>query len=139
LNGLEIIDDLCGIIAEKLRTDCNLREQDGYSSGYKAKFTLHLECFGFDTATVDYEISVNETAKVAVDQVPDELIDLEVEIPQETDLSLVRERSGQAEPTIEITPEGPVDAPRPRKYSRRLKALDLIGAAQGGATGPVEE
>lgn len=136
LNGEEVISDLCGIVADHLRKDCNLREIDGYSSGYKAKITIHIECYGLDTATVDTEVEVDESAKDDENplQEPDEVIDTEVLVEQEEDLSLVRERSGQAEPSIEITAEGPV--PTKRKYTRRLKALAM---AQGGAAGPLEE
>ena len=145
LNGEEIVVDVCGIVAEKLRSDCNLRPMDGYSGGYKAKITIHLEAFGLDQATVDYTIEADETVNGQdvnnpVDLTsPDVLIDAEIEIPVEEDLSLVRERSGQiagdfeAKPTI--TEDGPV-VPQKRKYTRRLKAL---AQAQGGAAGPLEE
>jgi len=137
LNGHEIVDDLCGLIADKLRSDCNLREIDGYSSGYKAKVTIHLEAFGLDTAVVDQEISVDESTPDAANplQEPDEVIDTEIEVEQEPDLSAVRERSGQSEPNIEISAEGPI-ATGKRKYTRRLKAL---AAAQGGATEVLDE
>ena len=136
LNGLEVVDDLCGFIADKLRTDCNLREIDGYSSGYKAKVTIHLELFGLDTSSVDQEIVVNSVAPESQSLEPDDVVDTEIEIPQEEDLSVVRDRSGQAEPNVEISSEGPVALPQGRKYTRRLKAL---GQARGGATVMPEE
>lgn len=149
LNGEEIIQDLCGAIAEKLRTDCNLRPIDGYAGGYKAKVTIHLEAFGLDPAIVDYPVEVDETGpgqdlENPVDlMAPDVNLDTELEIPVETDLSLVRERSQQIapdfemKPALEITEEGPVAGqPEKRKYTRRLKAL---AAATGGAAGPMEE
>lgn len=143
LNGLEIINDLCGAIGEKLEKDCNLREIDGYSSGYKAKITIHLECYGLDMAEVNAEVVVDMVAPDAENplQEPDTLIDTELEVAQEEDLSAVRERSNQAEPSIEITPDGPTQ-PQKRKYSRRLKALGMDGTsavAQGAATGTVDE
>lgn len=145
LNGEEIITDLCGLIADKLRTDCNLRPIDGYAGGYKAKVTIHLEAFGLDSATVDYEVEADETG-LGQDEdnpvdltAPDVNLDTELEIPVEADLSLVRERSSQIAPDFEakpeITEEGPV-VPTKRKYTRRLKAL---AAAQGGAAGELEE
>lgn len=142
LNGEELIQDLCGLIAEKLRTDCNLRPIDGYAGGYKATVKIHIEAFGLDSAVVDYEVSADETgpggdADNPVDlTAPDVDLDTELEIPVETDLSLVRERSEQVAPdfevktTPEMTEEGPVGEPQKRKYTRRLKAL---AAAQGGA------
>lgn len=146
LNGEEVIQDFCGAIAEKLRQDCNLRAIDGYSGGYKATAKIHIECFGLDSATVDYEVETDETIPDPENplQEPDEVIDIEVDIPVEPDLSLVRDRSNQIagdfemKPTVEMTEEGPVDVTQPqkRKYTRRLKAL---AAAQGGAVGPIEE
>ena len=147
LNGSEIVEDLCGLIADRLRTDCNLREIDGYAGGYKAKVTIHLEAFGLDQAIVDQEIVVDETgpgqdADNPVDlTAPDVNLDTELEVPVEPDLSIVRERSSQItpdfemKPSVEITEDGP-KVPEKRKYTRRLKAL---AQAQGGATGPMEE
>lgn len=146
LNGEEIIQDICGALAEKLRSDCNLRQIDGYSGGYRASISgIHIEAFGLDSVVLDYSLKVDETgpgqdANNPVDlDTPYVLIDTELEIPVEEDLSLVRERSGQiagdfeAKPTI--TEDGPV-VPQKRKYTRRLKALV---AAQGGAAGPLDE
>ncbi len=138
LSGEEIVQDLCGAIAEKLRSDCNLRPIDGYSGGYSAKVSIHIECFGLDQATVDYEVAVNEVTSDPANplQEPDDVIDLELEVPVELDLSLVRERSSQPtpdfemKPALEISEEGPVGQPKPRKYTRRLKAL---ATATGGA------
>ena len=145
LSGEEIVVDLCGLIAEKLRSDCNLRPIDGYAGGYKAKVSIHLEAFGLDQAVVDYTVEADETGagqdtENPVDLTePDVLIDTEVEIPVEPDLSLVRERGQQPTPDFEAKPEitadGPV-MPSKRKYSRRLKALAV---AQGGAAEPLNE
>lgn len=148
LNGEEIIQDLCGAIAEKLRTDCNLRPIDGYAGGYRATIKIHLEAFGLDSAVVDYEVETDETgpgqdAENPVDlESPDVNLDTEIEVAQEEDLSLVRERSNQVagdfeiKPVLEMSEEGPVGEPNKRKYTRRLKAL---AAAQGGAAGLLNE
>ena len=145
LNGEEVIQDLCGAIAEKLRSDCNLRPIDGYSGGYKASVKIHIEMFGLDTATVDYPIEVDETSPDPQNVLgePDDVIDTELEIPIEEDLSLVRERSNQPTPDFEAKPEftedGPIGQPKPRKYSRRLKMLATAGVAQGGSAPMSEE
>lgn len=149
LNGEEMIQDICGLVAEHLRTDCNLRPIDGYAGGYRATVKIHIEAFGLDAVTIDYEVSTDETdpcedAENPIDlTLPDTLIDTELDIPVEEDLSLVRERSQQIAPDFEAKPmeyteEGPVDTgkPAPRKYTRRLKAL---AAAQGGAAATMEE
>ena len=145
LSGEEIIIDLTAAFAEKLRNDCNLRGIDQYTGGYKASIpNIHIECFGLDQATVDYSLDVeNTTSGQEGDTVdftsPDVLIDTEVEIPVEPDLSLVRERGQQPTPDFEAKPEitadGPV-MPSKRRYSRRLKALAV---AQGGAAEPLDE
>lgn len=148
LNGLELRHDLCALIDEKLATDCNLRKVDGYAGGYRATVKIHIEAYGLDTVSMDYEVSVDEVSRGAdpdnpVDiENPDTLIDTELEIPVETNLQEVRDRSNQVagdfevKPALEITEDGPVAAPVRQKYSRRVKALV---AAQGGAAGAMEE
>jgi hypothetical protein len=139
LNGEEIISDLCDQLADRLRLDCNLRGIDSYSLGYSAKITVNLKCYGMDEAVVEAELEVGEE-----NDNPEQLqkdFTEEIEIPQEVDLSLVRERSQQEAPSFEISPDGPIQ-PQKRKYSRRLKALGLDGGeaqASGGATGPLDE
>jgi hypothetical protein len=146
LNGLEIINDLCGLITEKLSADCNLREIDGYAGGYKATVKIHIEAFGLDQANVDYEVEANEVVPDPENplQEPDVVLDVDMDIPVETNLEEVRNRSAQVasdfeiKPQIELTPEGPVETPQPsrRKYTRRLRAL---ASPQGGATGELDE
>jgi hypothetical protein len=146
LNGLEIINDLCSQVTEKLSTDCNLREIDGYAGGYKATVKIHIEAFGLDQAVVDYDVVVDLTNPSPENpmQEPDTIIDTEIEIPVEENLSEVRERSQQVagdferKPEVEMTQEGPIEVPQPnkRKYTRRLQAL---AAAQGAATGSLDE
>lgn len=145
LNGEELILDLCGLIAEKLRTDCNLRPIDGYAGGYKASVKIHIEAFGLDAAAVDYEVETDETGPGHDGnpfEEPDVNLDTELEIPVELDLSVVRDRSNQTapdfemKPALEMTEEGPVDQPKPRKYTRRLKAL---AQATRGAAAMTEE
>ena len=149
LSGEEIVNDLCGLIADKLRNDCNLRPIDGYSGGYKAKVSIHIEAFGLDAAEINYEVEADETISAQDSEnpfdEPDVNLDTELEVPVEPDLSVVRDRSNQIaadfEAKPEITADGPV-MPQKRKYSRRLKALGLDGSvavATGGATGPIDE
>ncbi|CAM5998733.1 unnamed protein product [Sphagnum balticum] len=142
LSGEEIILDICAALAEKLRNDCNLREIDQYAGGYKASIpTIHIEAFGLDAAEANYSLEIeNTTAGQDADDpidlsLPDTVIDTELEIAKEEDLGLVRERSSQPtpdfeqKPALEFSEDGPVGQPKPRRYSRRLKAL---GLAQGG-------
>jgi hypothetical protein len=116
LSGEEIIIDLCDQIAAKLRSDCNLRPSDAYSGGYSAKVTVHLEAYGMDTATVDASVSTG-----TLQDDPDELIDTTYEIPVETALNTVRERSDQPVPTLAEV-EGKQEV-RPRRYVRSAKKI----------------
>ena len=120
LNGEEIITDLCCLIADKLRKDCNLRQSDSYSGGYMARITIHLEAYGMDTATVDTSVEVGKQQEN-----PDELIDTPFDIPKEEALDQVRERSDQPIPTLTI--EDGREVVRPRRYVRRERAA--AGAA----------
>jgi hypothetical protein len=122
ISGEEIVIDLCALIAEKLRSDCNLRPADAYSGGYYAKISIHLEAYGMDTATVEAEIASGKQQDN-----PDELLSTTLEIPVEPALNIVRERSDQPVPTL--TNEGGVPEVRQRRYVRRE------GKVQGGATG----
>lgn len=138
LSGEEIIIDLCTLIAEKLRKDCNLREIDSYSLGYSAKVTISLKCYGFDETPVQVEFE--ETNPTADPELLQNVVEEKIEVPQETDLSEVRDRSKQDVPNIELTVAGPVEQPKPRRYSRRLKALAAqLPAAQGAAVDGVGE
>jgi hypothetical protein len=121
LSGEEIIVDLCALLADKLRKDCNLRESDSYSGGYSAKVTVHLEAYGMDTATVDAEVATGQQRDE-----PDELISMAMEIQQEPALDQVRVRSDQPTPTL--TTEAGAPVVKPRRYMRREQAT-------GGATG----
>jgi hypothetical protein len=122
LTGEEVIIDLCAQIAEKLRSDCNLRASDSYQGGYSARATVHVECYGMDTATVDVQVTTGKPQEN-----PDELIDITIEVPVETALDQVRERSEQPVPTL--SNEGGEEVIRPRRYVRRERVV------AGGATG----
>jgi hypothetical protein len=125
ISGEEIVVDLCSLLAEKLRADCNLRASDAYSGGYYAKISIHLEAYGMDVATVDAEVSTGKQQDN-----PDELLNTTMEIPVEPALNIVRERSDQPVPTLTANEGGVVEV-RPRRYVRGDKKVQ----AQGGATG----
>jgi len=125
LTGEEIVIDLCSLLAEKLRKDCNLREIDSYEGGYSAKVTVHLEAYGMDTATVDVKAETGTRQEN-----PDELVDTTLEVPVEPALDQVRERSDQPIPEM-VQLETGEQVVRPRRYIRR----DRTVVAAGGATG----
>jgi len=123
LTGEEILIDLCSLIADKLRKDCNLRDTDSYGGGYFAKVTIHLEAYGLDTAMVDAEVATGRQLAE-----PDLAADVTLEVPVEEALDQVRERSDQPVPTLAAVEGGPPEV-RPRRYVRRQT---VVG---GGATG----
>jgi hypothetical protein len=121
LTGEEIITDLCCLLADKLRKDCNLRDADSYQGGYSAKVTVHLEAYGMDTANVDVEVAAGKPKDD-----PDEVIDTTLDVPAEAALDQVRERSDQPVPTLAM--DDGQQVVRPRRYIRRERVV-------GGATG----
>jgi hypothetical protein len=99
LSGEEIINDILVQVEKGLRSDCNLRSVDAYSGGYSGKIKAEIHLFAVDIAHVDMEITVSGQAKegdIPVGQ-PVE-VSTEIEIPRETNLDDVRERSGQGTP-----------------------------------------
>jgi hypothetical protein len=127
LSGEEIIVDLCSLIAEKLRKDCNLRDSDSYGQGYSARVTIHLEAYGMDTAVVEAEVKSGEPKPF-----PDTQIDTILEVPAEPALDQVRERSDQPVPTLTRDESGQPEV-RPRRYIRQDRLVERVAA--GGATG----
>jgi hypothetical protein len=130
LTGEEIVIDVCSQIATWLRRDCNLRDSDSYQGGYRGTVKLRLDLFGMDQVTVEVEIPVSLPLQVQNgDGTPDQVIDAELEIPAESSLNTVRERSDQPIPTL--TNEGGQPVVKPRRYVRGDRKIQT----QGGATG----
>jgi hypothetical protein len=122
LTGEEIINDLLDKVAEKLRSDCNLRETDAYTGGYNGSVKVHLILHGLDAAEVKTEIAVSApaTEDFPVDgesPVIDTEVDTEFEIPLEPRLNLVR---GQDVPTLGKNEEGTVVVKK-RHYAKKQK------------------
>ncbi len=124
LSGEEIIVDFCSQIAEYLRKDCNLRPSDAYQNGYRGIAKVRLELYGMDQAVVEAEIPIS-AGKVAAGAEKPEIVQEEIEVPQETALNTVRERSDQPVPSLTTEEGEPVV--RQRRYTRKVPA--------GGATG----
>lgn len=117
ISGEEIVVDVCSQLAEKLRSDCNLRTTDAYSGGYYAKISIHLEAYGMDRVEVDAEATVGKQKDN-----PDELLDTTYEVPVEPALNMVRQRSDQPVPTLTAEQGEPVV--KPRRYVRSEKHLE---------------
>jgi hypothetical protein len=138
LNGSQITDDACGQLRKRLLGDCNLRPTDSYSRGYSAKITYEVKCYGLDVETVTGEFTIGTDQ----DDPEAEVVDGEVVIEQEEDLSDVRERLQQAEREKsggdEDSGEESLDVPtgegirQKRKYTRKLKLASpgVIGGAE---------
>lgn len=128
LRGTEIIDDILAQLRKRLENDGILRAQDNYSRGYSAKITYLVECYGLDKESATREIVIGQQAE----DDETEVANAEFEIPQETDISEVRDRIEQS-----LQEDGEEDdSPEPiaadgvkarRKYTRKLKL------AAGGA------
>lgn len=125
LTGEEIIVDVLEQVAAKLRGDCNLREADAYTGGYDGWVELHLNLRGLDLAKVDSRVIVGAPATTMLAgpgeyeaEMETKTVDTVVEIPLETKLNLVRERSGQDIPTLGKDEDGrPVV--KKRHYQKR--------------------
>lgn len=122
LTGEEIIVDLLEQVALKLRSDCNLRDSDSYLGGYSAKISIHLEAYGLDTAKVETQLAIGASREDTESEVIHEIID----IPVETDLDAVRDRSDQEIPTLSQETSSPL-TPQKRRYTKKIP--------MGGATG----
>jgi hypothetical protein len=121
LTGEEIINDVLAQVAEKLRTDCNLREMDAYTGGYEGTVKIHLKLRALDTAEIKMEIPVSAPAEVEItDPIVETEVDAEVDIALEPRLNLVRERSGQDVPTLSKDENGAVVVKK-RHYARKQK------------------
>jgi hypothetical protein len=57
ISGVEVINDLCDRIAERLTKSCDLREVDSYS-GYAAKVQIELQLVDLGPVEVSAEIQV---------------------------------------------------------------------------------
>jgi hypothetical protein len=113
LTGEEIIVDVLEQVAERLRADCNLRDTDAYAGGYDGWVEVHLNLRGLDLAKVDSKVIVGAPASVLATgakedapEVEQKTVDAMVEIPLETKLNVVRERSGQDVPTLSKDEDG---------------------------------
>ncbi len=136
LNGTEVINDLLDQVAQRLHSDCNLRDSDSYTGGYKAHVTVKLTLYGLDPVDVEKTVIVSKPTAEAVAPENAERMhtvesETEVEVPVEERLNVVRERSGQDIPTLTRTEEGKPEIKR-RSYA---KPDTKIVRGHGGAMG----
>jgi hypothetical protein len=115
LTGEEIILDVLDQLDKKLHTDCNLRETDAYPGGYDGWIEYFLRPRGLDTVEVRSKIIVGSPALSG--QVK-KVVEGRIDIPLETSLNVVRERSSQGVPTLSKDENGQPIVVK-RQYRRR--------------------
>jgi hypothetical protein len=130
LSGEEVIGDVLDQIAKGLRRDCNFRGSDAYSGGYEGKIMIKLTLRGIDAPQVEMEIPILPDKSVVLEdsaeyKLREVNVEQEVDIPLETDLNEVRERSGQVEPEQTLDPTAPQPENKRRKYARRAEGAAL--------------
>lgn len=135
LSGTEIIEDVVAQVRRKLLQDCNLRATDSYGKGFSAKIQIEIKAFAMDT------VAINQTAEIAAKEPPPEPtekiavipveIKQELDIPQEENLTAVRERLDDPEPVLATGGEEPATQLRTKRKYTRTKTLEHMAA--GGA------
>jgi hypothetical protein len=81
-----------------------------------AKVSIHLEAYGMDRVEVDAGVATGRQKDN-----PDELVDTTYEVPVETALNAVRDRSEQPVPTLSTEDGHPVV--KPRRYVRGIQKV----------------
>lgn len=109
LTGREIRNDILDQIDKALSKDCNLRDTDSYGLGYEGTVEIKLKCRAMDVTDVSVSAELRPTPELQKlgtereqpgEEVPTKEIEINehVEIPLETNLNAVRERSDQGIP-----------------------------------------
>ena len=137
LSGTEIVNDILDQIKRKLQTSCDLRDTDSYGQGFSASIEIKLKIYAMDVISSEFSIEIKPKAEPPVSTeemlvTPVEVVE-KIEIPQELDLEVVRERQKEPEPLPPASEdeEARMPARLKRKYSRRLPSLEQTTA--GGA------
>jgi hypothetical protein len=139
LSGSEVIDDVLAQIRRKLQTSCDLRDSDNYGQGYSGTIEIKLKLHAMDD--IPAEFSVNIVPKVEPPVSTEEVtvtpveISETIEIPQELDLEIVRERTKEPDllPPVDEIEESRMPTRLKRKYTRRTGVPSLETTASGGA------
>ena len=139
LSGVEIIEDVLAQTRRKLQTSCNLREADNYGQGYSAEVTVKIKAYAMDVTEEEFNVII--PAKVAPPVSTEEVtvtpveISETIEIPQELDLEIVRERTKEPDllPPVDEIEESRMPTRLKRKYTRRTRVPSLETTASGGA------
>ena len=131
LSGAEVVEDVLAQIRKRLRTDCSLRNEDGYSGGYSGEIVIKLRCHAVRIAEISMTIPIAaETAAPSpeafgADGVDSVEIDETISIPLEPNLTAVRQRTADNnsdQEEAEPEPQGDElesNLVQRRKYTRR--------------------
>ena len=125
LSGTEIVEDVLAQIKRKLITSCDLRDSDSYGQGYSGEITIKLKMYAMDVRQEDFVVTIPAKAAppISTEEVPVTPVEIDetLEIKQEEDLEVVRERTKEPvvapEPVVEE--ENRMPARLRRKYTRR--------------------
>jgi hypothetical protein len=118
LSGTEIIKDVLSQIEARLKKDCNLRGSDAYSRGYSANIQINLELYGLDKTPIEADIRIGKVE----DDTEIEVVHEKIEIKQEEDLTVVRDRIPEEkhEPENNLEMDGEGQLPARRTYAKKL-------------------
>ena len=139
LSGTEIIDDVIAHVKRKLMTSCDLRDSDSYGQGYSGTIEIKLKLHAMDNLPAEFSIAIQPKVEPPVSTETTIVTPLEltetIEIPQELDLEVVRERIKEPAPLplVDETEESRMPARLKRKYTRRTGVPSLETTASGGA------
>ena len=139
LSGTEIIDDVIAHVKRKLMTSCDLRDSDSYGQGYSGTIEIKLKLHAMDNLPAEFSIAIQPKVEPPVSTETTIVTPLEltetIEIPQELDLEVVRERTKEPAPLPPASEEeeNRMPARLKRKYTKRTGVASLEQTAAGGA------
>jgi hypothetical protein len=139
LSGTEIINDVVEHVRRKLQTSCDLREADSYGQGFSANIEIKLKLYAMDVIPAEFSIAIQPKVEPPVSTETTIVTPLEltetIEIPQELDLEVVRERTKEPAPLPPASEEeeNRMPARLKRKYTKRTGVPSLETTASGGA------
>ncbi len=138
LSGAEIVTDILNQIKIKLMSSCDLRDSDSYGQGYSGEIKISLKLYSMDVLPAEFTVQITPKADppVSTEEVIVSPLQIEetLEIPQEEDLEIVRER--MKEEPVQAPPDEVEESRMPtrlkRKYRRR-SSLEVPSMPMGGA------
>jgi hypothetical protein len=139
LSGTEVVEDILAQIRRKIQTSCNFSHECNYGQSYSAEITVKIKAYAMDVTEEEFTVIIPAKAEppVSTEEVTVTPVEISetIEIPQELDLEIVRERTKEPDPLP--PPDEAEEARMPtrlkRKYTRRTGVPSLETTASGGA------